>query len=87
MNINYSNIKLIPAIISWGCLIFSYYYTVQEPVENIYMKTIIFTLGIYGVYNATNLAILQNYTTEIAIRDTIWGTSLFLFVTFIFNFF
>ena len=43
-------------------------------------------LGIYGVYNATNLAILTDYTTEIAIRDTIWGISLFSIVTIIFSF-
>ena len=87
MNINYNNIKLIPAIISWSSLIISYYYIVQEPLENIYLRSAMLALGIYGVYNATNLAILTNYTTELAIRDTLWGLSLFIVVTFIFNFF
>jgi uncharacterized membrane protein len=86
MNINYDNIKIIPAIISWSLLIISYYYIVQEPLENIYLRSIMLALGIYGVYNATNLAIFTNYTTEIAIRDTIWGISLFSIVTIIFNF-
>lgn len=86
MNINYSNIKVIPAIISWSSLIISYYFIVQEPLENIYLRSTILALGIYGVYNATNLAILTNYTTELAIRDTLWGLSLFSIVTFIFNF-
>jgi uncharacterized membrane protein len=87
MNIKYDNIKMIPAILSWSSLIISYYYIVQEPLENIYLRSAMLALGIYGVYNATNLAILTNYTTEIAIRDTLWGLSLFIVVTFIFNFF
>lgn len=86
MNIRYDNIKIFPAIISWTSLVISYYYIVQEPLENIYLRSAMLALGIYGVYNATNLAILTNYTTELAIRDTIWGISLFSIVTIIFNF-
>jgi len=81
MKIKYDNIKLMPAIISWACLIVSYYYIVEEPVENKYLRGGILALGIYGVYNATNLAILNDYTEELAIRDTIWGVTLFSIVT------
>jgi uncharacterized membrane protein len=86
MNINYNDVKLIPAILSWTSLIICYYFIVQEPVENKYLRSAILALGIYGVYNTTNLAIFKNYSTEIAIRDTIWGLSLFSIVTIIFNF-
>jgi len=86
MNIKYDNVKLIPALISWGCLIVSYYYIVEEPFENKYLRGGILALGIYGVYNATNLAILNDYTQELAIRDTIWGIVLFSAVTTIISY-
>jgi len=86
MNIRYDNVKIIPAIISWSIIVISYYYIVQEPLENIYLRSAMLAFAIYGVYNATNLAILTNYTTELAIRDTIWGISLFSVVTIIFSF-
>lgn len=32
---------------------------------------------IYGIYNATNYAVLKNYSLTMAIVDTIWGMVLF----------
>ena len=83
MNIKYSNVKLIPAILAWLCIGVAYYYSVEEPFENKYLRGLILAIGMYGVYNTTNLAIFPNYTTELAVRDTIWGTSLITTVTFI----
>jgi uncharacterized membrane protein len=37
---------------------------------------------VYGVYNSTSKAILEKYTWEIAIRDSMWGASLFSMVCF-----
>jgi uncharacterized membrane protein len=34
-------------------------------------------LVIYGIYNATNMAIFKNYDTTVAFIDTIWGVVLF----------
>jgi uncharacterized membrane protein len=39
-------------------------------------------LLVYGVYNSTSKAILENYTWNIAIRDSMWGASLFSMVCF-----
>jgi len=83
MNIKYSNVKIIPAILAWSCIGVAYYYSVQEPFENKYYRGIVLAIGMYGVYNMTNLAVLPNYSTELAIRDTIWGTSLISMVTLI----
>lgn len=83
MNIKYSNVKVIPAILAWVCIGVAYYYSVQEPFENKYIRGLVLAIGMYGVYNMTNLAILPNYSTELAIRDTIWGTSLISMVTLI----
>ena len=83
MNIKYSNVKIIPAIIAWMCIAFSYYYIVQDPCEDKYARGFVLAVGMYGVYNSTNLAVFPNYTYELAIRDTIWGTSLIMMTTFI----
>lgn len=77
---------MIPAILAWICVSVSYYYIVQEPYENKYLRGLMLALGMYGVYNTTNLAILPNYSNELAIRDTMWGTSLIIMVTFISQF-
>jgi uncharacterized membrane protein len=86
MNIKYSNVKMIPATLAWVCISISYYYIVQEPFEDKYLRGLMLALGMYGVYNTTNLAILPNYSNQLAIRDTIWGTSLIMMVTFISQF-
>ena len=83
MNIKYSNVKVIPAILAWICVVTAYYYSVQEPFDNKYFRGIILAVGMYGVYNLTNLAILENYSYELAVRDSIWGVSLISTVTFI----
>jgi uncharacterized membrane protein len=82
MGISYNNIKVIPALVSYVCLLVSYYYTVEEPVFNKYLRAGIFAVGVYGVYNATNLAVFPNYTQDIAIRDTIWGILLYVGVSY-----
>ncbi len=37
----------------------------------------------YGMYDLTNLATVQNYTTKLTIVDTLWGTTLSAFVTLV----
>ena len=83
MNIEYKNVKSIPAILAWIFIGISYYYSVQEPFQNKYLRGGILALGMYGVYNMTNLAVLPNYSNELAIRDMTWGTSLITIITFI----
>ncbi len=38
---------------------------------------------IYGVYDFTNRAILENYPTAMVVIDVIWGSALFTAVTYI----
>lgn len=83
MNIQYSNVKMFPAILAWLCITGAYYYSVEEPFENKYLRGLILALGMYGVYNTTNLAVLDDYSYELAIRDTMWGITLITSVTFI----
>jgi uncharacterized membrane protein len=83
MNINFSNVKMVPAVIAWLCIGVSYYYIVQEPFINKYLRALILGVGMYGVYNATNYAVFKDYSRNLAIRDTMWGLSLLTMVTFI----
>lgn len=43
----------------------------------------LFGLVVYGIFNATNLAIFKDYDLQVAIIDTLWGTLLFFFITVI----
>jgi uncharacterized membrane protein len=83
MNIQYSNIKVIPAILAWACIVIAYYYTVQHPFENKYLRGIILAIGMYGVYNMTNLSIFNKYSYQLALQDTLWGVSIIALVTYI----
>jgi len=85
MNIQYSNIKIIPAILAWLCIVIAYYYSVQEPFENKYLRGIILAVGMYGVYNMTNLAIFNYYSYELALQDSLWGLSLISVVTYVYS--
>jgi len=40
--------------------------------------------AIYGIYNLTSIAIYKNYDVKVLIFDTLWGTSLYTIVTFIY---
>jgi uncharacterized membrane protein len=86
MNIKYSDTKIIPGILAWFFMTLAYYYIVQHPVEDKYLRGLIFSIGLYGLYNFTNLAVLQDYSYELAIRDTTWGIILIAIVTLISSF-
>ena len=42
-------------------------------------------LCIYGIYNATNAAVLSNYTLDMFLIDTLWGCVSFAFMGFVYN--
>jgi len=85
LNIQYSNIKIFPAILAWLFIVISYYYSVQEPFENKYLRGFILATGMYGVYNMTNLAILPNYSHKLAFQDCMWGLSLITIITYVYS--
>lgn len=43
----------------------------------------LYGLTVYGIFNATNVAIFKNYNPMTAIIDTLWGTTLFILVPLI----
>ena len=44
----------------------------------------LFGFLVYGIFNATNYAMFQNYSLKVAIIDTLWGTFIYSFITFLY---
>ena len=42
-----------------------------------------FGLIVYGIYNATNYAIFENYDISTAVLDTCWGTFVYFIATYV----
>jgi uncharacterized membrane protein len=90
-------VKIVPAMVAYFLMVLGYIAILlpllkQEGVRNknvIQLFVIalryggIFGLVVYGIYNATNMAIFKGYSTSIAIKDTIWGTSVYTILCFV----
>ena len=81
LKIDYSQVKYQPAFVAWACIAVAYYFTVQEPFENKFIRGLVLAIGMYGVYNFTNYSIYPNYSLDLTLRDTTWGTVLITTVT------
>ena len=71
--------KLIPAMVAYLILSLSVYYFIIKKSNNITIDSLMLGFVIYGIYNATNLATLKNYSVKVSIVDTLWGS----FLTFL----
>ena len=59
--------------------------TKQYPKQNTSLVFSFVGLCIYGIYNATNGAVLSNYGIEICLIDTLWGCFSFAFMGYIYK--
>jgi uncharacterized membrane protein len=75
-------IKIIPALLVYVFLLGGLYYFILVPKRPI-MDAFILGLVIYAVFDLTNLAILDKWSYQIVIMDSLWGASLFAMTTFI----
>jgi len=50
-----------------------------------YKQAFLFGVSIYGVYDFTNYAVLENYDWKFAIADTLWGGILFVLARHLLN--
>lgn len=70
--------RMMPAIIAYGLLVLNIVYILiplTKKLSNI-KRSLVFAISglvIYGVYNATTYAIIENYPLHVAIIDTLWG--------------
>jgi len=81
---NEINIRLYSAFIVYIILITGLYYFVIGPNKTA-KEGALFGLVVYGVFDFTNHAILDNYSLPLAIMDTIWGAFLCGATTFLIN--
>lgn len=71
-------VKWIPAILTYGLILLGLYLILlyaqyESSKPKVILYAFLFGIVSYGIYNFTNLAILTNYTTPVAIKDTLWG--------------
>jgi uncharacterized membrane protein len=70
-------VRLIPAALVYVLIPLALYYFAIQPSKSekdSLIKGSLLGLSMYGLYDLTNLATLKGWTTEMAIRDTLWGT-------------
>jgi hypothetical protein len=67
------------AVLAYIVMALVYYNLVYDDLDtdNFHKKSIYYSLGIWGVFNLTNIVIFNNYTVEMLFIDTSWG----IFVT------
>ena len=75
-------VKYLPAIISYSFLLIGLKYFIMDKNETI-SKAFLLGTVIYGVFDSTNLAIINKWTYKFSIIDTLWGGTLFAFTTFL----
>jgi uncharacterized membrane protein len=79
--IDFTRLKIISVLICYLIMAFGlYYFSVKE--KNI-LNALILGFIIYGIYNATNYATINKYSLNVAITDTLWGSTLFTIVSYL----
>ena len=83
-NMILNNNKIISGILAYLLLAYGLYYFIikQNLIEN---DAFILGIIIYGVYNTTNYFTINNYSIEVAIRDTLWGGFLFYLIIWLYS--
>ena len=74
------NVRIIPAILVYVLMPFAvtYFAILQsKSIKDAGLKGALLGLTIFGVYDLTNLATLDGWTIEMAIRDILWGIIMF----------
>jgi uncharacterized membrane protein len=81
---NEINFRMYSAFIVYIILTTGLYYFVIGPNRTA-KEGAFFGLVVYGIFDFTNHAILDNYSLPLAIMDTVWGTFLCGSTTFLIN--
>ena len=70
--------RISSGLVAWTLMAILIAYKKRSILENSLIG-----LTIYGVYNATNHATIEDWETKVAVVDTMWGTFLFASVTYL----
>lgn len=90
-------LNFVGAILSYICVIIGLFLFSFPLILNEYQKNknqSLFLLSLqyggclglimYGIFNTTNIGLFKNYDVRIAIMDTLWGSFLFTFMSYIY---
>ncbi len=83
-------VKKIPAVIAYLFLTLALYYFIIRKKDNyktnndMIKDAVILGALIYGIFDATNLALFDKWTIDLFIIDTIWGGILFGLSTYLY---
>ena len=77
-------LKTLPAAISWFLTVFSLYFFIIKENKTEFEAAIL-GFVIYGIFDATNLAIFKKYSLKAFTVDILWGATLFFLSTLIFK--
>lgn len=77
-------VKYWSAALCYFFLVILLYHFILKPKKPI-NDAFLLGLCVYGVYDATNYALLKKYSLQLAILDTLWGGLLFSIVTFMYR--
>ena len=77
-------INIIGSLLSYFFLTLVLFYFIINEKKNI-NDAFILGLCVYGVYEYTTMAILQNWLLKTTIIDTLWGGTLFALTTYLFQ--
>ena len=82
--------KIAPAAVVYLALVGAWYFFIYREMkkrsfgENV-GRAALLGLFIYSVYDFTNLALINDYRLDLAIIDSLWGSTLFALTTAIFS--
>lgn len=78
-------LKIFPTLCCYIFLIFTLYYFIVNKNAS-FFDAFLLGLGIYGVYDTTNMAIFKEWEYKTVIIDTLWGGILFSLTYFIYKY-
>lgn len=78
-------LKVLPTLFCYIFLIFTLYYFIVYK-NGSFLDAFLLGLGIYGVYDTTNMAIFKDWDYKTVIIDTLWGGILFSLTYFIYKY-
>ena len=70
-------VHVIPALLSWSLIVLG----IQWFSKGSFVKGAMLGLITYGVYNMTNMATIDTWTVNLAIKDTLWGMMIMGFMS------
>lgn len=74
-------VRIFSAVVCYALLIFSLNYFILSNDENQELRALFLGWTIYGVYDSTAYALIENWDIKMALIDGVWGGILFYLST------